>query len=305
MNPDDPIEPVVDDTAEELPDFFGDTEDEVDPFEPETESDGEEEVTTEAGADPEEEVPEDTAKVPKTVPYRRLQKVVAERNDLRGQLTDLRDTLKGLQLTATKHEEFVSAISDRYGQYKNPIAQLGSDADFMDAVETLAQKDAEIKSFYAKVTKHMADGTVGAKIKAEPEKPATDTRVDKIIERDARRTVADVLAPLKLQDKFTKLISNHVVANATDLAELNADAIKKLTKGFMTENGFELAEMRQPVKATEEKGKPKTSRQGTAATTTVTKKATKTAEEPKFKTREEVLKHRASTLDDLIAEWSA
>lgn len=303
MNPDEPVVTEVDDTAEELPDFFGEEEDAPDPFEEESEAEPEEEV--EAAAAEEEESTGDS-KAPKTVPYRRLQKVVAERNDLRGQLGELKDTLKELQLTASQHTEFVTAISDRYGQYKNPIAQLGADADFMDAMETLAQKDAEIKGFYAKVTKYMADGTVPQKIKAEPEKPATtDARVDKIIERDARRTVADVLAPLKLQDKFSKLITNHVVANAKDLAGLDAEAIKKLTKGFMTENGFELAEMRTPVKAADEKGKPKTGRQGTAATVTTKKAPSKGETEPKFKTREEVLNHRAKALDDLIAEWSA
>lgn len=281
------------DESLDLPAFFGGDDgdaDELDPFEPDADDGDEEDPADDDGDEDAEEDDAPRAAPPKTVPYKRLQQVVAERNELREHVGEL----KAVQ---TQHKEFLAGISARYGKYANPINVLGSDADFMDAMETLARTDPSIKDLYKKVTTSMANPGAAAAA------PAKDARLDRIMEREARRTAEDTLAPLKLAPKYQKLIVDHVITNGGEPADVTPEVVKKLTKAFLKDRGFTIDEMRAPA-VPAAKPKPNTGRQGAPSAATP-RRAKPAAEAPKFKNREELLTHRQRVLDDLIAEHSA
>jgi len=289
---DDTADPV-DQSADALDDLLPPTVEADDPFEAAEDTD--------AGSDT---TPEDSGAAPKTVPYKRLQKVVAERNAHRERLAALEEATEKSNLELVELKAFRDAMSERYKRFRNPAVQLAQDADFMSALEEMAKQDREIHGFYRKVVQFMQTGESRPEPKT-PEAPKPDARIDKVLEREARRTVTETLAPLQLQPKFEKLIAGHVLQNAKDLAELSAAQIKKLTREFLTEHDFKLADVQVPKQKDDAAGdKPTTTRASGTPAPAARKTDTKAAEPAKFKSREEYLEHRRSILDNLIADLS-
>lgn len=303
MNGPDEGNDAVDDAEIELPEFFGDDDaadafDELELADPGEEPDG----APDAGAEA-EDVEDDGAAAassgsPKTVPYTRLQKVIAQRNEARERLEELERTESELRAELSGEKAFRETVAQRYGRFRNPNAQLAIDADFMSALEELAKTDGDVGKFYKKVTDYMSTGNRQPTVETKAE-PQVDKRVERIVEKQARVQVAEVLGPLKLQPKYVRLIENHVVQNAKDLADLDSAAVKKLAKAWIADNGFTLDEMR-PVKTdAKAKDKPPTGRQNAPAA--AQNKSGKKAE-AKPKTREEWLESRAKNIDSIIAE---
>lgn len=227
---------------------------------------------------------------PRSVPYARFKKLVAQRNQERTESAKLKGQLEVAQ-------EFLDTLNGRYKRFKNPAAQLGLDADFMEALEAMAGKDPEAKTLYGKVMKFME---TGAMPDTTPTEPKADPRLELILRKEAERTVTDVLAPLGLQTKYEKLIGQHVLQNAKDPTRLDAAEVKSLTRAFMSDMGFTLTDMRKAKVDGGEPSKPKTAHQKAVATRTSAKPK---GEEPmKFKSREELLQHREKALSDLMAE---
>lgn len=173
----------------------------------------------------------------------------------------------------------------------------------MSALENLAQSDASVSDFYKKVMSSMGQTPKVETTAAEPQKPVKDTRLDLIVEKYATATIKDVLAPLKLHDRYQKLIQNHVLQHAKDLASLDAEGVKTLARQFITNSGFTVEEMRQVRETPVKSNRPVTGRQNGAAPGVPAKSGAKSAAAaPKFKNREEYLNHRAGVVEDLISE---
>lgn len=245
----------------------------------------------------------ESKEAPKTVPYKRLQKVVAERNESRERLAELEAAAEKSNLELVELKAFRDALSDRYSRFRNPAAQLAQDADFMSALEEMAKQDREIHGFYRKVVQFMETGekpkAASEKIEAKP-----DPRIEKMVEREARREIADTLEPLKLQPKYQKLITNYVMSNAKDMTDLDSTKVKKLTKEFLTEHEFKLADIQaKKPEGSAAKDKPNTGKPANSSPTRV--EGDKPADPAKFKSREEYLDHRRGVLDKLIADLSA
>ncbi len=286
--------------AASLPDFFGEESAEEDPFAAAGEADSAEDG--EAAADePAESEGAGASEAPKTVPYKRLQKVITERNAERVRVSELEDAITQAKAELVEHKAFRDALTDRYARFKNPAVQLARDADFMSALEEMAKTDRDVHGFYRKVTEYMETGQK-PEPKAEEAKP--DPRLVKMFEREAERTVVDTLRPLGLQDKYQKLIRSYVLSK-TDAADVTDTVVKKLTKEFMTEHGFRLADMKlaQPDPAPVQKKPPTASGRGGSAGAPAAKPEKK-ADAAKFKTREDYLEHRRSVLDSLISDLS-
>lgn len=294
------------DDAAELADFLGSGEDlgSEDPFEV---AEPASEEATEAAA---EGQPEESAAVqghgngpPKTVPYKRLQQVVQERNQLRSKLAELGEAESKLRAELSGAQEFRSTFSQRYGKFRNPVAQLALDADFMSAMEELAKTDAEVSNFYQKVMKSMGQTPQQPQQPTTPTiEPAKDARLDRVVEQYAVFTIKSVLEPLRLQDRYQRMIQNHVLQHAKDLAALDAEGVKSLARQFISNSGFTVEEMRKATETPVKPTKPVTGsgRQGASPGAPASK--AKQPEPKKFKNREEYLEHRASVVEDLISE---
>lgn len=278
------------DSDEELEALLSD-DDSLDPFD-DSESDPELEEGEDDREGSDDEPEDDEGASAKSIPYKRFQKAIAQRNEERAKAKHLEEELES-------HQEFLETLGARYKKFKKPAAQLAVDADFMEALERMAQTDQSVKTFYDKVTKFMESGVV----EQQPTKsePKSDPRLDEILKWKAQQTVTDTLHPLGLEPKYTKLIQQHILANAKDPGALDADQVRDLTKSFMRETGFTLKDMKatkaDPV---EPKDKPKTTHQKSVAATTKSK--LEPGEKKTFKNREELLRHRESLMSDLIAE---
>jgi hypothetical protein len=237
---------------------------------------------------------------PKQVPYKRLQQVVRQRNELQAQLAQLQEAESKLRNELSGAQGFREAFQQRYGKFRNPVAQLALDADFMSALEGLSKTDPDVGSFYKKVMSSMGQNPPQQEQQQQQQAPAVDTRLDAVVHRHAELTIKDVLAPLTLQDRYQKMVVNHVMQNAKDLAALDSNAVKQLARQFIADSGFTIEEMRKaqttPVKPT----KPKTAGAGGGASPAAPKTPAKAIEKPK--SREDYLQRRENMLSDLITE---
>lgn len=294
-------EPVSDAAGIELAELLGDEDlGSADPFEDAEAEDSAESAEagagTEAGEDPAH------SPTPKTVPYKRLKRVVEQRNAAEARAKELEAAESKLREELSGAKAFRETVAERYGRFRNPTAQLALDADFMSAMEELAQKDADVNAFYKKVLTYMETGSRSSAPAAREVEtaPVKDPRLEKVLERYAANTVRDVLAPLQLQPKYARLLENHVLQNAKDVSTLDAKGVKDLARQFIADSGFTLEEMRKAKDSPVTPAKPKTGRGGAPAPAPAKKAA---AAQPKeFKTRAEWLQHREGVVKDIIAE---
>lgn len=173
----------------------------------------------------------------------------------------------------------------------------------MSALEDLAKTDAEVSTFYKKVMSSMGSNPSIEQPQAaaqQQQQPAVDTRLDAVVHRHAELTIKEVLEPLCLQERYRKMVVNHVMQHAKDLAALDSNGVKSLARQFISDSGFTLEEMRKAQTTPVKPAKPRTAGIGGGASPAA-KPAAK-AEPKKFKNREEYLTHRESVLDNIISD---
>lgn len=304
---------------EELPSFFGSEEPEaeatpevpeegaaeVDPFaiEEDEESEAFEEEDEEFSLEePEEEAAEETEEEPskgppKTMPYKRFQKVVNERNELRTHVAEL-------EAVVDTFEQFNDVIKTKYSRFKNPAAVLTADANFMESLEAMAQKDPEVAKAAQKVKTYMESGKLDTPTPQEKPAQARDTRVDLIVEKEARRSVEQVLSSANVTKPMKAIISDYVVGRAEDPASLSEKEIVKLTKAFMKEKGLKLSDVQGPKAEKAEAPKKVKTGKETSATATPSKNKAGEGETKQFANREELLADRAKRLKDVLSKLS-
>jgi len=164
------------------------------------------------------------------VPIARLNKELKKR-------TELNNLIEGFKPLA-------DVVTESYKDFKDPVNQLRYDAQFMSALEEVSKHDVPgFAQAIGAVTHFMKTGEMPKMGDTKTaEKPATkvierDARVDAIVEREASRTIESVL-PATMRASFKAVASDYIVANADNLAELNAAEVKSLTKQFIAEKGF-------------------------------------------------------------------
>lgn len=196
----------------------------------------------------------------KTVPYKRLQKVIAERNAAR-------DKLDTAQAALSKANALNAEVSKLYSQYERPADQLTWDVRFLEKWQELSSSgDARFQEIGQLVIDAM-DGkkvpTVSDSTTSEPA-PERDPAIAAIVERQANDTINQTLAAVKPQ--FQKLIASHIKASGTDLAALTSADVKRLANDWRRDNGFNAADLLQAPKAQDpDPPKPKPSSPNTSA----------------------------------------
>lgn len=180
------------------------------------------------------------------VPKKRLDKVIAQRNEERKNTTQLREQnaeLRGEINVLKTQSKLAKVFQDKYGQFNDPEKQALWDTNFMDAMEALAKQNPEVATAARLVTEHLGGPPVNITTKpneptTEPE-PKTDPAIAKIIQRDARRTIGDSLESLNVKPAFAKVVTAHILEASSDLAELDNQSVIAATREFIRENGFE------------------------------------------------------------------
>jgi hypothetical protein len=215
--------------------------------------DGELDETAEEAAAEEEEDEDlfEEKKAPEQIPYKRFQKVIGERNDLREQLEAATE-----RLDATIELSGVGA--EKYKGFSDPAAQVVWDADFVNAIEAI--KDQPGVAAVAKAAmEYMKTGevTTVSQTTPAPKSEPRDERLDAIIERDAVRTIDGAL-PENVRPAFKNVLTDYILGTSDDLAGLDPKAVMAKAKEFIEEKGFTRDDVYRETAAVERKAKPAT-----------------------------------------------
>lgn len=178
------------------------------------------------------------------VPKSRLDKVIAQREEMKAELAKAQEKLAALAAYETILE----------GRYQGNINLAKYDHDFASAAErlskagdeavnaVLARIDAEAKSPF----KPTQAQPVPAEAAKAPEVPAA---VAKIIKKDARAVVAEVMDAGQIDDSFAKVITSFILDQPVDeLADLDQAAVVDATKEYLDKHGLQLAQIRKKTK---------------------------------------------------------
>lgn len=201
----------------------------------------------------EEELFEEGDEKPKTVPYKRLSKVIGERNGLRDTLAE-----------ANSEREALREVLKVYSEgYKDNPKLADFDVKFMESMESLAKQHPHIATAAAQVKAFMENGRKPTVDKPAPQsqeatRPVEDARVSKIIQRDAERTIDDTLSGLKVKPSFRAILKDHITAaEEVDLAELGREQVVELSKQYFKDKGLTSAEVLEVVAPDDKADKPK------------------------------------------------
>jgi len=264
-----------------------------------------------ADADPDEAAADDdlveepkAKKVPETVPYKRLSKVVDERNTARKEVEKLTERVDTLMETH-------SAVFEVYKDFKDPVNQVRYDAGFMAALEALNKggfkgMDALVTAanHYMKTGEIMSAPNSGTAAKAPTAE--ADPRLDAIVARDARRTITEAL-PENIRGGFKSVFTDYVLGTHDDLASLTPSQVTALAKDFIKEKGFVRDEVYTAAAAKADLSKPATGGgkgpvAGTRKAAATPKKGAEADAGPeKPKDLDEWNKNRRAMIDSLFA----
>jgi cell pole-organizing protein PopZ len=241
-------------------------------------------------------------KAPAAVPYPRFSKVVAERNDLRGQMSAAEKALARVEGQLAEYKHLDDVVAEKY--LAKPEL-LKFDATFMETFDKLASADPTLKAAAAKVKAAMGTTMTVEQTPATPAQeeaaPAENSAVTRLLEREVKNVMKEALAP-HIKGHFVEAVTRDVLANVglDDLADITAEQAVELAKVYFEQTGTPPVEY---MVVSEKAGSPKPAVKGSAAPARVSGAPTKTeAETPKFKTREEFDKARAGRFAAVTAE---
>jgi hypothetical protein len=204
-------------------------------------------------AEPSAEEPKGKSKKPEGdwVPLKRLNKELHKRTQLQEELREVRFA--------------ADAIQDTYKEYKDPVGQMRTDARFMGAVETLSQKDPRVQAAVNVILTFMETGEIPAMSDSQqpsaapaPKSAQADPRIDAIVTREAHRVI-DAALPANIRPSFKNVVRDYIVANASDLADLDNHEVVSLTSEFIKAKGFTKDEVYVTPSAKAAPAKPPTS----------------------------------------------
>lgn len=212
------------------------------PPEPDTDDEADEDAQDEALF----EKPKEDKALPKNVPYTRFSKAIGERNEARTAKAGLEAQVAELNAKLAQSDNVSKILEEHYARFDDPAAQVAFDAQFMDAFEKLHKDDPTIAAAGKKVAAYLKGETIVPENLSNRTEPASaqaapkhDPRIDAIIERDAARTVAEVLEGQHVKPAFQKLIANHIIQDTDlDLTDLSQKDILGAAKDFIKSNGF-------------------------------------------------------------------
>jgi hypothetical protein len=240
----------------------------------------------------------------RTVPYNRLAKVIAERNEAReekGAVELALERARGEVSAYKKLDEIVTAT-----KYRENPELLKFDHSFMSEFEKLAQTDQKVADAAAIVQAAMKGLPVTEKpavSEAAQAAPAADPAVAKLIEKAASASIASALEEKGVKPHFVKAVIRDVLAHvdAADLTDVTPAQAVELAKAYFAENEVPSTEFLVPKKAGS--SKPNVSGSGRPAATTAAAAAGEgEGEHPTFKNREEFDADRSKRFSRLARE---
>lgn len=281
---------------EEEPTELDDDDDEVELFE----SDDDDDVADEDEDEDEALFDEEKKEAPESIPYKRFQKVIGERNELREKMSTIEARLDSIQ-------ELNAVVAEKYKDFRDPAGQAAWDADFVSALEQVKDQPG-IKEAVQAVIRYMDSGEMpdmsdntAPKAKAAREATsAPDPRVEKIIEREAINTINASL-PDNVRPAFKTVLTDYILGTRDDLDGLTKAQVLAATREFIEEKGFSRDDVYKGTKGKAADKPATTSGQTAAATADKPAEAGEENAPPKAKDYNEWQKNREARLRNLFS----
>jgi hypothetical protein len=219
--------------------------------------------------------------VPKATFLKRLNKVIRQRDDARGEALEVDLVAQELESTRAllqSAEALQGAVAKHYKDFENPAAQIAWDASFIGSFEALAKNNPEIQATASQVLEHMKSGKVPAVTQPNapaPESnaaaPPRDERVDVLLEKEARSTITSTLDGVSVTPEWQEIIADYMLGDE-DPEDISPARVKDYAKHFIKAKGLK-PEQVLVTKRGSVAGAPKPATQGSAKPGVVNRKA--------------------------------
>lgn len=174
--------------------------------------------------------------------YRKGKPPMAHRiGKLKGHLREAQGDLERVRSEAEEYKPLALAVRSVYGKREDPIRALEEDASFMDVMEQ-HKAVPEVARCIAWVINKLKGGPVAEK-KPATEKQSDSAGVDRILRRDAKRTIDETLSKHAVKPYFKRQIAAEILGDAKlDLEGLDADEVVRRARAYFRENEIPAAD---------------------------------------------------------------
>jgi len=184
-----------------------------------------------------EEAAEDGKKLPETVPYARLQKVIGQRNDAKDEATALRLENEELGKQISEFQQFREVYKD----YKDPVSQVKWDAKFMASAEAM-KEDQGVQAAIQQIIHHMKTGeakVAEASAKLSSGTIARDPEVQELLRDRATEKIQTALETAGIKRELFKTFTRGIMDRAGEnLMKLDAKRAIELAREVIADNGW-------------------------------------------------------------------
>ena len=203
----------------------------------------------------------------------RFQKLTTDRKNALEEAAKLRSDVDRLNAELADARPFRDVVQKRYGKFKDPVAAVDQDAQWMDDLESLKHLPEAQKTIQAIEAKRKGE-TIVEPTRVREEKPvaapadsASETKADKVLKRLAGDLVNATLAEAGVRTWARDLVRNAILADpAVDLSELDADQAIAWSREFFEGRGMTAARVLEAVQ--DKPRRPGTGRSSRSAATT-------------------------------------
>jgi hypothetical protein len=205
----------------------------------------------------------DDAKMKVSTFKKRIGKVIKQREDAKRKSQEAEVAAAAASAERNTIRETLAEFRKKYAE--EPELALW-DSRFMDALDTLSKQSPDIARLAHTVKEFMGGKDIGGTMTTnEPtakniEPNVSSTKLNAVLERDARRTVADVLPGVK--PAFVKILSDHVVSESGKLEDLTADDALEMCRKYIKDAGLTAQEILDGVKPDAGEGEEDPSKKG-------------------------------------------
>lgn len=265
------------------------------------EEETEEETSTEdeesdplLGDEPEDDedpfsAPDDDEEKPGRKPAveRRIDKLVAERQEAREQALELRGKVEAYEEQVDGLRELNSTFDQLYGRFDDPSEQLRFDAALVGALEKETQSNADLARLLKPIIEKVGDNPVSDE-RTAPKTDETPAGPDPLMVRLAEREAASVIEtalPEGVRPVFANLLKKEIFSalSPADLADLSQDDVISAARDFAKKSGFKRDDIYAAAAASDDETPPTAGRSRPATRGRTAKEAgdKKAAEAPK------------------------
>lgn len=201
----------------------------------------------------------------------RFHKLTTERKAAMEEAAKLRDDVARLNAALAEAQPFREVVQKRYGKFKDPVAAVDQDAQWMDELEAIKHLPEAQKTIQMIEAKRKGETVVEpTRVRETKEEVApvavAETKADKVLRRLAGDLVNTTLSEAGVRGWARELVKEAILTDANvDLSELDADQAVLLARDFFEKRGMTAEDVLEPDASRAARPKPPAGRSTRAA----------------------------------------